>query len=182
MILEAAVERDWEKKINMEEEDIIPASQAMVESDAITPTSTPPSSPPPSSPPPLDSKRKWKKAVRKMKCVSLEKQLEVLETERGKALTDLALLRRCVEKGQVNVEDLNISLMPVINHQIRTNESLDRLVKRVFHHEAEKLLTSAIADIEGSTLVTTVDEKIDDPTPEIDEVDLIDGGAATQGK
>lgn len=158
-------------KTKMEQDDI-PASQVMVESDELV---TPPSSSPPATPP--ETKRKLKKAVRKMESVPLEEQLEVLDSERDKALTDLVLLRRCVDQGKVDVKDLNISLMPVINHQRRTNESLDRLVKRVFHHEAEKLLTSAIADIESTSVTEIVD-----PTGDIDEVDLVDSSSATVGK
>ena len=149
-------------KTKMEQDDI-PASQVMVESDELV---TPPSSSPPATPP---RQKKVEKAVRKMESVPLEEQLEVLDSERDKALTDLVLLRRCVDQGKVDVKDLNISLMPVINHQRRTNESLDRLVKRVFHHEAEKLLTSAIADIESTSVTEIVD-----PTGDIDEVDLVD--------
>ena len=153
----------------MEQDNDIPASQVMVESDELV---TPPSSSPPATPP--ETKRKLKKAVRKMESVPLEEQLEVLDSERDKALTDLVLLRRCVDQGKVDVKDLNISLMPVINHQRRTNESLDRLVKRVFHHEAQKLLTSAIADIESTSVTEIVD-----PTGDIDEVDLVDSSSAT---
>ena len=57
-------------------------------------------------------------------------------------------------------EDLNINLMPVINHQKRTNKSLDRIMKRVFRHHEE------MEHFDSRTIVI-------DPTREVDEVDHI---------
>jgi len=90
----------------------------------------------------------------------LQMQMDLLDNERDIALTNTTLIRRALRRGFVAIEDLNVNLMPVINHQKRTNQSLDRIMKRVFRHHEET------DHFDPRTIVI-------DPTRDVDEVDHI---------
>ena len=90
----------------------------------------------------------------------LQMQMDLLDKERDIALTNTTLIRRALRRGFVAIEDLNVNLMPVINHQKRTNQSLDRIMKRVFRHREET------DHFDPPTIVI-------DPTRDVDEVDHI---------
>lgn len=97
---------------------------------------------------------------------NLQEQLDVLDKERDKALNDLTMLRRSLRRGSVDINDLNINLMPVINHQRKTNASLERSLKRVYKHvkEVRQMMTDEINLLRDVDEVDSTSEKNDTAT------------------
>lgn len=128
----------------------------------IVPYTPPPS---PEEPPmlPADEEEKLVRTGRKPWLYPLSIQMDTLDKERDATLTNITMIRRALRRGFVATEDLNINLMPVINHQKRTNMSLDRVMKRVFRHcEEEDHFDPRMVMFDANQEVDEVDQKMSD--------------------